>query len=175
MRHQKCSSCAAHVQDYFPQDASTQEIADRVTDGTVITLQQFSKKGNLWHACGCYNEEFDFTMDDAQQFRSMSDRYVASGRYPNRFGWSNLLWSWGQFIDHDVVRPLCAGPLWHFSWPCLLSAAVCSVDVIVCIAVACPGSVVLDLGTRAPPATHTLYATRTARMQAMLLHCVRAS
>jgi Animal haem peroxidase len=71
--------------------------------GPEITLQSFTKKTDLVHVCGCRNDAFEFDMGDYQALRGLSDRYLAGGRMPSRYGWSNAVWSWGQFIDHDVV------------------------------------------------------------------------
>lgn len=91
------------VPDFPDATEETADTAYRVSGGTVLTRQEFTKKGNVIHTCGCSNAEYDDGMTDYQQFRTLSDRYLNYGRYPSRRGWSNAVWSWGQFIDHDVV------------------------------------------------------------------------
>ena len=71
-----------------------------------IDQPTFDQTGNLLRLCGCTNDEFDFTprYDD---IRSYSDRFMANGDTRHKKRLSNLVWAWGQFIDHDV-RPACA-------------------------------------------------------------------
>ena len=82
--------------------AELEPIADEATNGDIITLQKFSKKGNLVHVCGCTNPEYEFEPIDPNIMRAKSDAYLAGGSTHSADGWTNLVWSWGQFIDHGV-------------------------------------------------------------------------
>ena len=77
--------------------------ADAATGGDVITRPEFSKKGNLVRICGCTNTEFDFEPIEPDLMRQKSNSFLQGGAIPSTDGWSNLLWAWGQFIDHDLV------------------------------------------------------------------------
>ena len=96
MTSSRASSC---VQIFPDETDATRATASRVTGGTVLTRQEFSKKGNLFHNCDCLNTQYDNTMEGFQQFRSLSDRYLNYGRYPSRRGWSNAVWSFGALLN----------------------------------------------------------------------------
>lgn len=87
--------CKPCLQDFPDANEETEQTAYRVSGGTILTRQEFSKKGNVFHVCGCSNTDYDNSMSDYQTFRTMSDRYLNYGRYPNRRGWSNAVWSFG--------------------------------------------------------------------------------
>jgi peroxidase len=63
------------------------------------------KLGNLQHLCGCANAVFDFTPTGAQQIRNvLSDRFSSGGSaILSTVRWSDHVWSFGQFMDHDLV------------------------------------------------------------------------
>ena len=88
---------------------------DAVPTATVALFEQtripppmFTKQGNLLFACGCENNKFDFEIDGWEELRGKSDQFLKDGTAQSRRGWSNYLWAFGQFIDHDLVRIPCS-------------------------------------------------------------------
>lgn len=69
--------------------------------GEPVQLQRkpLENIGSLARRCRCENSK-GLKVDD---IRSLSDRWMSDGTELNRLGFSNMLWSWGQFIDHDMV------------------------------------------------------------------------
>ena len=72
-----------------------------------MVLDTFEPVGNLISLCGCANTELDFE-PSTDDIRTISDARMDSGNVPSSLGLKNLVWAWGQFLDHDIVRPsLC--------------------------------------------------------------------
>eukprot|EP00892_Ulva_mutabilis_P011638 jgi/Ulvmu1/8847/UM049_0029.1 len=67
-------------------------------DGITLTRPQLKKKGNLIRLCDCSDAQP--ALDD---IRGISNTWLAGGTAPSSHGFSNLVWAWGQFIDHDIV------------------------------------------------------------------------
>jgi hypothetical protein len=63
------------------------------------------KLGNLQHLCGCANKAFNFNPTGAQKIRDvLSEKFAKGGDNElSTVQWSDHVWSFGQFMDHDLV------------------------------------------------------------------------
>jgi hypothetical protein len=70
-------------------------------NGRPVTLTRLDlgSIGSLPRRCRCTKTN-NLEMND---IRDLSDQWMDGGTTANTHGFSNMLWSWGQFIDHDLV------------------------------------------------------------------------
>lgn len=76
-----------------------------VTGETQLTRVEQPFLANLPRLCNCttppLNEAGQIKTDD---IRNISNQFCDGGDSPmNSFGLSNMVWAWGQFLDHDIV------------------------------------------------------------------------
>lgn len=87
-----------------PSDAGQSNAATSVSvdiNGSPVDLQRTKLKpiGSLPRKCDCLRNQ---TLD-VDDIRQLSDSWMDGGTTQNTRGFSNMLWSYGQFIDHDIV------------------------------------------------------------------------
>ena len=64
---------------------------------------EFESIGNLVRLCGCTNDEFEFDPENINDIRGFSNTFMADGTALSTRGFSNLVWAFGQFLDHILV------------------------------------------------------------------------
>ena len=64
---------------------------------------EFETIGNLVRLCGCTNDEFEFDPENISDIRDFSNTFMADGTAPSTLSLTNLVWAWGQFLDHILV------------------------------------------------------------------------
>lgn len=84
-----------------PNGAEITLPAARSSGPTVITRPKVSSKGTLLRLCGCSDDQVG--VDD---IRGLSNTWFKDGVRPSSHSFSNLVWAWGQFIDHDIVATI---------------------------------------------------------------------
>eukprot|EP00892_Ulva_mutabilis_P000477 jgi/Ulvmu1/1042/UM104_0028.1 len=103
----------ATAQPTFPADAATAtdnsgeagnapdapNMAASETGGPGLERQELISIGPLRRTCDC----FAATSVETEDIRSISDVFAADGNDLSTFGLSNMMWGFGQFLDHDLA------------------------------------------------------------------------
>eukprot|EP00892_Ulva_mutabilis_P005607 jgi/Ulvmu1/3418/UM016_0037.1 len=67
--------------------------------GVDLVVQTLQPTHLLYRACPCV----DASAPAATDIRGISDAWVAGGTATNAYSMSNMVWSFGQFVDHDLT------------------------------------------------------------------------
>lgn len=92
---------AADVSGAF-QDPNGADLSLPTDSNAALTLTRpdLPKKGNLVRLCECSSDQ-----PEISSIRDLSNKWLAGGTAPTSYGFTNLVWSWGQFIG--AQRVLC--------------------------------------------------------------------
>ena len=136
------------------------------SDGNPIDLQrkQLKSLGSLPRRCECTEGEHLEVSD----IRQLSDDWMGGGTAENKKGFSNMLWSFGQFIDHDIVGVPSVHRLFRFH-VYVLQLAVCVECVCIFDHIECLSTLRICTVMAAIPG---LYATTNSCPSRVLSHTV---
>eukprot|EP00892_Ulva_mutabilis_P000383 jgi/Ulvmu1/10345/UM061_0028.1 len=81
---------------------SPNDAIEEPTGSTVLKRNDLKPISKLTRACGCKSESGVVTSD----IREISDTWMAKGDAMNTHKLSNMIWAWGQFVDHDIVATI---------------------------------------------------------------------
>lgn len=81
---------------------SPNDAIEEPTDNSVLKRNDLKPISTLTNACGCKVEPDIKTVD----IREISDTWMAKGDAMSTHKLSNMIWAWGQFVDHDLVATL---------------------------------------------------------------------
>lgn len=105
---------AADVSGAF-QDGDI-ELPTEEPDGTTLTRPSLKKKGNLLRMCPCSDDQ-----PEIKDIRGLSDQWFKDGTRPTSHGFSNMVWSWGQFIGmQPISKCFCSLVVLSLPLPILL-------------------------------------------------------
>lgn len=95
---------AADVSGAF-QDPNGADLRLPTDSNAALTLTRpdLPKRGNLVRLCDCSSDQ-----PEISDIRGLSDKWLAGGTAPTSYGFTNLVWSWGQFIGAQRVLLLPA-------------------------------------------------------------------
>lgn len=90
---------------------------------TTITRPQVTGKGKLLRMCGCTRTQEPPDQPAVGEIRAISDKWFKDGVAPSSYGFSNLVWAWGQFIGMLLACAQWFRQPWRLVMPCLRTCA----------------------------------------------------
>eukprot|EP00892_Ulva_mutabilis_P005792 jgi/Ulvmu1/3585/UM169_0003.1 len=90
----------ARLTEPFQENIAAADMADPAEPDAILERQGFNAVRIFSRTCGCVRRSDDELMPE--NIRAISD-ITKDGNAVNSFGLSNMVWSFGQFIDHDVA------------------------------------------------------------------------
>lgn len=90
---------------------------------TTITRPKVTGKGNLLRMCGCTPTQKYPDQPEVEEIRAISDKWFKDGVAPSSYGFSNLVWAWGQFIGMLLSCARWFRHPWRLVMPSLRTSA----------------------------------------------------